>query len=174
MKNIAINNLTLAIKNADYDKLDKEYAESVGRISSPTLDAMLENSLRLLGSHDLIRGCKYTVTEYTANGGYAKSCKYSRNSVVVLLSVEKIAGNKYSLVGFKTSRISLRPGEYATEHIHTEGEYARKCHIAKLIGGDAENPCWIKGLKTFDYDETKKASKLIWKRFIENINDFEV
>lgn len=174
MKNITIDKLTIAIKNADYDKLAKEYAESVGRISAPTLDTMLESALRLLDSHDLIRGCKYTVTEYTANGGYAKSCKYSRNSVVVLLTVEKVAGNKYALVGFKASRISLRPGEDANDYIYTEGEYTRKCHIAKLIGGDAENPCWIKGLPTFSYKETKKASKLIWERFIENINDFEV
>jgi hypothetical protein len=159
-----------------YKAIEKNYKDEVGRMRNVmTLDAFFDRMTALLSHRPTMAGGEYSVYFYSDGSGYAASCKYKKTILMCHLLVKQKTSTKFSVKAAVFSRVELYPREVVTDKVLTYGKETRSLHIAKFIGEkDSENPCYIRGLHTFSYDEVKKAAKPIWERFCENIFDFEI
>lgn len=167
---------TLKINDKAFAETEKNYSDVAGKMDVCTISAIFEAAASLLSGKNLVRGCTYLVSLFARGSGYAKSCKYSRNDVKVVLKVTCVSSKEGKVEIASSERVTMYPGEVISDRVITYGSATRAAHIARYIDRemDAENPCWISGCPTLSYKENKKAAKRIWDRFIESIFDFEV
>lgn len=159
-----------------YKAIEKNFKDECGRMRNVmTLDSFFDRVTALLSHRPTINGGEYSVYFYSDGSGYAGSCKYKKTILALHLVAKQETGTKFSVKSAEFFRTELYPREVVSDKVLTYGKETRAMHIAKFIGEkDSENPCYIKGLHTFSYDEVKKAAKCIWDRFCENIFDFEI
>jgi len=159
-----------------YKAIEKHYKEVSGRMRNVmTLDSFLDRATALLSHRPTMTGGEYSVYFYSDGSGYASSCKYKKTILSLHLLAKQETSTKFYVKAAIFSRVELYPREVVSDKVLTYGKETRALHIAKFIGEkDSENPCYIRGLNTFSYDEVKKAAKPIWDRFCENIFDFEI
>lgn len=167
---------TLKIADKAFAETEKNYSDVAGKMDVCTISTIFDAAASLLSGKDLVRGCTYLVSLFARGSGYAKSCKYSRNDIKVVLKVTCVSSKEGKVEIAGSERVTMNPGEVISDRVITYGSATRAAHIARYIdrGSDAENPCWISGVPTLSYNENKKAAKRIWDRFIESIFDFEV
>lgn len=170
------NGYTLKIADKAFAAAEEDYRRESGKMDVCSFEAILESAVSILSRKNLVRGCAYKALIMARGNGYAKSCKYSRNDIMVKLKVTCVSSKESKVEIVVSKRVAMDPGEVISDRVTTCGNAARAAHIARFIGRerDAENPCWIKDCPTLSYKETKQAAKRVWDRFLEAIFDFDV
>ncbi len=181
MKKITITDqlrhrLALELTDRQMAEFEKEYALVKGRKQNAFADAesALGHVAQLLFRRrdSLSAGCDYTVTVRADDSGYAKSCKYRKETVRVDAVVRAVSAVKVRLVSATFARETMYPGEYAFDKVMTLGVAAREACIRRRLGVNRGNPCFLR--KVQNRDIARKAEDLMWARFIENCVDLEV
>lgn len=177
--------LALELTDRQMAEADETYAAVKGAMrnafapfvwSSATADAQsaLGKVAQLLFRRrdSLSAGCDYTVTVYADNSGYAKSCKYRKDTVRAEAVVHAVSGTKVKVVSVAFARDQMRPGEVFSDKVVTSGVAARKAYILRRLGTWGDCPVYIRNVS--DRSVAEKDERALWDRFAENCKEMEV
>ena len=181
MKRIEINDqlrhhLALELTDRQMADADTDYNAVKGKMKNAFADAKsaLGHVAQLLFRHrgSLSAGCDYTATVYADNSGYAKSCKYRKDTVRAVAVVHAVSGVKVKLVSVAFVRDQMWPGETCGDRVETSGVAARKAYILRRLGIYGDCPVYIRSVA--DRSIAEKGERALWKRFAENCKEMEV
>lgn len=168
--------LALNLTDRQMADAENEYAIVKGRMQNAFADA--KSALGcvaqlLFGLREaLSAGCDYTVTVRADNSGYAKSCKYRKETVRADAVVHVESGRKAKVVAVSFVREKMRPGEMSADNVMTRGAGAREAYILRRLGVTRGNPCYLRNVK--DASIARKGEDIMWTRFVDNCADLEV
>lgn len=168
--------IALELADRQMAEADQQYAAVKGKMKNAFIDAesALGHVAQLLFRRrdSLSAGCDYTVTVYADNSGYAKSCKYRKDTTRVDAVVHAVNGVKVKLTSVAFDRVQMWPGEMCVDKVETSGVAARKAYILRRLGTVGDCPVYFRGVK--DRRIAEKGECALWERFAENCQEMEV
>lgn len=168
--------LAVDITDRQMAEADEKYAAVKGKMKNAFIDAesALGHVAQLLFRRrdSLSAGCDYTVTVYADNSGYAKSCKYRKETVRVDAVVHAVNGVQVKLTSVAFDRVQMWPGQSCHDEVVTSGVAARKAYILRRLGTVGDCPVYFRGVK--DRSIAEKGECALWERFAENCREMEV
>lgn len=168
--------IALELADRQMAEADRQYAAVKGKMKNAFIDAesalghVAQLLFRRRGS--LSAGCDYTVTVYADGSGYAKSCKYRKDTTRVDAVVHAVSGSKVKLVSVAFDRVQMWPGQSCHDEVVTRGVAARKAYILRRLGTVGECPVYLRNVQ--DRSIAGKGERALWDRFAENCQEMEV
>ena len=173
-----LHRLALELTDSQMADATKEYATAKGRMKYAFVDA--ERALDVVAQQlfrcrdALTAGCDYKVIVHADNAGYAKSCKYRKDTVRAVATVHAVSGCKAKLTSVVFDRVLLWPGEVSRDAVTTSGVATRKAYILRRLGISGDCPVHFRGVEDRDIAVKAKAERALWERFAESCVDMEV
>lgn len=171
-----LHRIALELADRQMAEVDQQYAAVKGKMKNAFIDAesALGHVAQLLFRRRgyLSAGCDYTVTVYADGSGYAKSCKYRKDTVRVDAVVHAVSGSKVKLVSVAFDRVQMYPGQSCYDEVVTRGVAARKAYILRRLGTVGECPVYFRNVQ--DRSIAGKGERALWDRFAENCQELEV
>ncbi len=168
--------IALEFTDRQMAEADRKYETVKGKMKNAFADA--ESALgqvarKLFSRRDsLSAGCDYTVTVYADNSGYAKSCKYRKDTVRAVAVVHAVSGVKVRLTSVAFVRDQMWPGEVCGDKVETSGVAARKAYILRRLGTYGDCPVYLRNVS--DRSVAEEGERVLWERFAENCKEMEV
>lgn len=164
-------NVTLLVTDRQYKYMDKDYINVVGKMDAVTLNFVLDKLIKLVNEKfTKMKIGEYCVKIYTENSGYAKSCKWKKNSIRCNFIVEFETASKFRIKEFSFERIFLFSGEYRSDKILTNNFNARKNQLELMT----KISCCVNLDNVRDFELRIDNEKRIYNDFLSKMCNFEI
>ena len=163
---------TLQATDKIFADAEKKYNEIRGKMNAVSFGYIVDCASKELNrvKNHMHKGCRYKVLIFGDNSGYAKSCKYRKNTMLVKFIVEAIACEKAKIVDYDISRTELYAGEVVSDFVMTCGCGARRAALKDLTGSD----CPLNNTRVKNYSLRAESDKRVWDNVLEIMADFKI
>ena len=165
-------NVTLFVTDKQFKTMEKDYTNVLGKIKTLTLNAVIDSLVIFVKTKQKkMRQGEYKVKIFSENSGYAKSCKWSRNSILCDFIVSFESASKFRIKEFTFKRTTLNGGEYCTNKIFTNDFNSRDYQI-KLLTNSYNNCINLSNVQNLKI--RLKNEQRIYNNFVSLMYNFEI